>query len=60
LPTVALRQWVISFPFALRFLFARQSHAMGRVLDIVYRTIASHLVHKAGVDARLKLTTCTR
>ena len=48
LPEVALRQRVISFPFALRFLFATHQHAMGKVLGIVYRTLATHLVHKAG------------
>jgi ribosomal protein S27E len=52
LPAVALRQWVISFPFALRFLFATHPHAMGKVLGIVYRTIASHLVHKAGMQLK--------
>lgn len=52
LPDVALRQWVISFPFALRFLFASNAHAMGKVLGIVYRTIATHLVHKAGFQIK--------
>jgi len=44
----ALRQWVLSFPFQLRFLFAAQPAIMGRVLGIVYRVVASHLVKKAG------------
>ncbi len=48
---MALRQWVTSFPFALRFLFATHPHAMGKVLGIVYRTIATHLVHKADAAA---------
>jgi hypothetical protein len=47
-PAVPLRQWVISFPFALRFLFAAHPQAMGQVLRVVYRCIATHLVHKAG------------
>jgi hypothetical protein len=51
-PDVALRQWVIRFPFPLRFLFAAHPKAMGKVLGIVYRAIATHLVHKAGL--RLK------
>lgn len=28
LPTLPLRQWVISFPFALRFLFATHADAL--------------------------------
>ena len=47
-PAVPLRQWVISFPFALRYLFAAHPQAMGKVLGIVYRIIATHLAHKAG------------
>ena len=39
---------VLSFPFPLRFLFASQPAVMGKVLGIVYRTIATYLVHKAG------------
>ena len=35
LPDVALRQWVISFPFALRFLVATHPEAMGKGLGIV-------------------------
>ena len=48
LPHQPMRQWVLSFPFALRFLFARDPKAMGAVLGIVYRAIATHLIHKAG------------
>lgn len=42
---VPLRQWVISFPFPLRFLFAAHPQAMGKVLGIVYRAISTHLIH---------------
>jgi hypothetical protein len=48
LPEQPVRQWVLSFPFPLRFLFASQPAIMGRVLGIVYRAIATHLIHKAG------------
>jgi ribosomal protein S27E len=48
LPKEALRQWVLSVPFPLRFLFASYPHVMGKALGIVYRTLATHLVHKAG------------
>jgi hypothetical protein len=43
-----MRQWVLSVPFPLRFLFASHPAVMGRVLGIIYRTIATHLTHKAG------------
>ena len=48
LPHRPMRQWVLSVPFPLRFLFARQPAVMGKVLGIVYRVIAMHLTHKAG------------
>jgi hypothetical protein len=41
LPRQPLRQWVLSFPFPLRFLFASRPEIMGRVLGIVYRVIAT-------------------
>ena len=47
-PDVPLRQWVISFPFPLRYLFAAHPQAMGKVLSIIYRAISTHLIHKAG------------
>ena len=46
-PDVPLRQWVISFPFPLRYLFAAHPQAMGKVLGIIYRAISTHLIHKA-------------
>jgi len=51
-PSVPLRQWVISFPFPLRFLFAAHPQAMGKVLGIVYRAISTHLTHKAGLKRK--------
>ena len=48
LPHQPMRQWVLSVPFPLRFLFASQPKVMGKVLGIVYRAIATHLTHKAG------------
>jgi hypothetical protein len=48
LPEQPMRQWVLSFPFQLRFLFASRPEIMGRVLGIVYRVIATHLIKKAG------------
>ena len=43
-----MRQWVLSVPFALRYLFATAPAVMGQVLGIVYRAIASHLIKVAG------------
>lgn len=48
LPHRPMRQWVLSVPHPLRFLFASQPKIMGKVLGIVYRTLATHLIHKAG------------
>jgi len=47
-PEQPVRQWVLSFPYPLRFLFASRPAIMGKVLGIVYRAIATHLVKKAG------------
>ena len=47
LPHEPMRQWVLSVPFPLRFLFASQPKFMGKALGIVYRTIATHLTRKA-------------
>ncbi|MBL8201475.1 MAG: transposase, partial [Chromatiales bacterium] len=49
LPREPVRQWVLSVPFPLRFLFAAEPAAMGAVLAIVWRAIAAHLLKKAGL-----------
>jgi Transposase zinc-binding domain len=46
LPRQPLRQWVLSVPFPLRYLFATDSAALSAALGIVCRAIASHLVRK--------------
>jgi hypothetical protein len=48
LPEQPIRQWVLSFPFQLRFLFASRPQLMGRVLGIVYRALSAQLIQKAG------------
>ena len=48
LPREPMRKWVLSVPYPLRFLFASRPEVMGQVLGIVYRTIATHLIKKAG------------
>ncbi len=41
-PEQPVRQWVLSFPYPLRFLFASRPALMGQVFGIVYRCIATH------------------
>ncbi len=48
LPERPIRQWVLSFPFPLRFLLATHPALIGQVLGIVYRAIAAHLIKQAG------------
>ncbi len=47
-PEQPVRQWVLSVPFDLRFLFASRPEVMGHVLGTVYRCIATHQIRKAG------------
>lgn len=49
LPERPIRLRVLSFPFQLRYLFASRLEIMGRMLGIVYRVIATHLIKKAGL-----------
>ena len=58
LPQEPMRQWVLSVPFSLRFLFASQPKIMGKALGIVYRTIATHLIRKAGYTKTTAHTGC--
>lgn len=47
LPQKPLRQWVLSLPFALRFLLATDAEALTQVLGIVYCTISHYVLKKA-------------
>jgi ribosomal protein S27E len=47
-PEQPVRQWVLSFPYPLRFLFASRPEIMAQVFGVVYRCIATHLIKKAG------------
>jgi hypothetical protein len=49
LPSKPLRQWVLSLPFALRFLLATDAEALTQVLGIAYRTISAHVLKKTGL-----------
>ena len=46
LPAKSIRQWVLTLPFALRFLLATDPDALRQVLGIVYRTISGHILKK--------------
>ncbi len=47
---------VISFPYQLRYLFARYPKVMSQALAIVYRCIANHLIKKAGLTHKTAKT----
>jgi len=49
LPARPLRQWVLSLPYALRFLLATNPAALTQVLGVVYRTISGFLLQRAGL-----------
>ena len=44
LPVRPIRQWVLTVPFPLRFLFAAYSELMRRVLGIATRVISTHML----------------
>ena len=48
LPKKPIRQWVLTVPFPLRFLFAAYPELMSKVLSIVTRALSTHLIHQAG------------
>ena len=48
LPERPLRQWVLSLPYALRFLLATDPDALTLVLGVVYRAISGYLLKTAG------------
>jgi hypothetical protein len=50
LPRQPVRQWVLSLPFALRYLLATRPEVVTQVLGIVYRAISGHLIRKAGLS----------
>jgi hypothetical protein len=56
LPKQPVRQWVLSLPFALRYLLATRPEVITQVLGIVYRAISSHLIRKAGLTRASAVT----
>ena len=49
LPEQPIHQWVLSFPYPLRFLFATRPAVLSQVLAIVYRAISTFLIRRAGL-----------
>ena len=61
LPQKPLRQWVLSLPFALRFLLATDAEALTQVLGVVYRTgFSLHAEIGVEADQREKLERLAR
>ena len=56
LPHEPISQWALSFPFQLRFLCASYPQIMGKVLGIVYRTLATHITKKLGYNKQTTQT----
>jgi ribosomal protein S27E len=49
IPKTPVRQWVLSFPWPLRLLFARQPDKLSRCLAVIIRAIETDLIHRAGL-----------
>jgi hypothetical protein len=49
IPAAPVRQWVLSFPWPLRLLFARQPNTLSRCLAVIIRAIETDLIHRAGL-----------
>jgi hypothetical protein len=49
-PEAPVRQWVLTFPIPLRFLFAAQPGALSQVLEVIQRGISTFIVHQAGLQ----------
>ena len=51
IPEAPVRQWVLSFPWPLRLLFASRPDALGRCLAVIVRAIQTDLTRRAGLTA---------
>lgn len=47
-PEVPVRQWVLTFPFPLRFMLAAEPRALTAVLAVVQRGLSTFLIRQAG------------
>ena len=50
IPRVPVRQWVLSFPIALRLLFAAHPDLLSPLLHIIHCVIATFLRQQAGLQ----------
>jgi hypothetical protein len=48
-PEAPVRQWVLTFPFLLRFLFANDPNALSLVLTVVHRALSTFVVRQSGL-----------
>ena len=51
-PDQPVRQWVLSIPIPLRFLFANRPSVMSGVLRLVYRCLSSWVIKQAGLSRK--------
>jgi hypothetical protein len=51
-PERPVRQWVLSVPYPLRFLFATQPEVITKVLAIVHRVISTWLIKRIGLTVK--------
>jgi|TARA_Y100000310_G_scaffold286900_1_gene311438 hypothetical protein len=49
IPPVPVRQWVLSFPWPLRLLFANRPDVLSRCLAVIFRAIQTDLTQRAGL-----------
>ncbi|QBQ56289.1 hypothetical protein E3U44_18640 [Nitrosococcus wardiae] len=52
IPNVPVRQWVLSLPIPLRYLFAAHPHLISPVLQVISRAISTFLIKQAGLKRR--------
>ncbi len=50
-PRVPVRQWVLSFPWPLRLLFAARPDLLTRVLGVITRALSTAAKRRAGIPA---------
>ena len=52
IPRVPVRQWVVSFPIPLRYLFATQPQLLSPVLQVIHRALSTFVIHTSWIDPR--------
>ena len=52
LPHVPIRQWVFSFPWPLRLLFATRPALLTRVLGVITRALSTSVLRRCGLSVR--------